>query len=129
MIIQTKRDAPRYERDGTSSYLLVSPLTCKSVHLTTSIVELKPDGQQRPHRHEPEQIYYIISGRGLMSVDKETWEVVEGDCVLVPAGTVHSLRNTNDEMLRYFSAAAPAFSAEQLEVLWPLPPETESQEE
>jgi mannose-6-phosphate isomerase-like protein (cupin superfamily) len=129
MIIQTQRQAPRYERDGTTSYLLVSPLTCGSLHLTTSIVEMEPDGLQRPHRHEPEQIYFIISGSGLMSVLNETWEVKEGDCVLVPPGSVHSLRNTGETTLRYFSAAAPAFSAEQLEVLWPLRPEGDVEEE
>ena len=129
MIIQTQRQAPRYERDGTTSYLLVSPLTCGSLHLTTSIVEMVPDGLQRPHRHEPEQIYYIIDGTGPMSVENETWEVKDGDCVLVPGGSVHSLRNTGETTLRYFSAAAPAFTVDLLRVLWPLGAEGEEEED
>ena len=127
MIIRTQREAPRYQEDGTTSYLLVSPWTCGSTELTTSMVEMEPGGAQRAHRHEPEQIYYFIAGTGLMSVEDETWEVKEGDCVLVPANTTHSVRNdaSSATVLRYFGAAAPAFSNEQLEVLWPLPSEAD----
>ena len=127
MIIRTQREAPRYQEDGTTSYLLVSPWTGGSTQLTTSVVEMEPGGAQRAHRHEPEQIYYFISGTGLMSVEDETWEVTEGDCVLVPANATHSIRNDSSSTatLRYFGAAAPAFSDEQLAVLWPLPSEDE----
>ena len=122
MIIRTKSAAPRFQAAGTTSYLLVSPWTCGSSHLTTSLVEMEPGGSQRAHRHEPEQIYYFISGTGMMSVEDETWEVTEGDCVLVPANSTHSIRNDSTEVaLRYFGAAAPAFSEDQLKVLWPLP--------
>jgi mannose-6-phosphate isomerase-like protein (cupin superfamily) len=127
MIIRTQHEAPRFQGDGTTSYLMVSPWTCGSSQLTTSLVEMEPGGSQRAHRHEPEQIYYFISGTGMMSVEDETWEVTEGDCVLVPANSTHSIRNdSSDAPLRYFGAAAPAFSVDQLKVLWPLPSEEQA---
>ncbi len=130
MIIRTQKEAPRFQGDGTISYLLVSPWTGGSSQLTTSLVEMEPGGSQRAHRHEPEQIYYFISGTGMMSVEDETWEVTEGDCVLVPANSTHSIRNDSDDVgLRYFGAAAPAFSVDQLKVLWPLPSEEQAGED
>jgi mannose-6-phosphate isomerase-like protein (cupin superfamily) len=127
MIIRTQKEAPRFQEDGTTSYLLVSPWTGGSSQLTTSLVEMEPGGLQRAHRHEPEQIYFFISGTGMMSVEDETWEVTPGDCVLVPANATHSIRNgSGEEPLRYFGAAAPGFPVDQLKVLWPLPSEEQS---
>jgi len=113
--------APRYTRDaGITSYLLASPRTGGAERLTTTLVEIEPGGEQRIHRHPPEQVYFILDGSGLMSVGSETEAVAAGDCILVPSDAPHGLRNTGDVALRYFSAAAPSFTAEQLERWWPL---------
>ena len=81
---------------------------------------MEPEGVQRPHSHGPEQIYYILSGCGEMTVDEDAMEVAAGDCVFVPSGATHGLRNTGGETLQYFSAAAPSFADDQLRTLWPL---------
>ena len=67
MNIQRKESAPRYERDNIVSYLLVSERTCGSEHLTVTLVEMEPGGKQRVHAHEPEQMYYILAGSGVMT--------------------------------------------------------------
>jgi mannose-6-phosphate isomerase-like protein (cupin superfamily) len=126
LIILKKIHAPRYIREeGIVSYLLASPITSDSQHLTTSIVEIKPGGKQRVHSHTPEQIYYILEGRGHMTVSDETARVEPGDCIFIPSGASHGLMNDGDVVLRYFSAAAPAFGREQLKKLWPLRSEVE----
>ena len=61
--------APRYQRDDITSYLLVSAGTCKAENLAITIVEMEPGGFQHLHAHEPEQMYYILAGEGLMTVD------------------------------------------------------------
>jgi mannose-6-phosphate isomerase-like protein (cupin superfamily) len=124
MKILRPKHAPRYVREeGITSFLLVSPRTCGAKLLTTTLVELAPGGSQRVHSHEPEQVYLILEGRGRMTVGSEEADVVAGECVFVPSGSPHGLRNTGPERLRYFSAAAPSFSREELERLWPLEPE------
>lgn len=68
MRILKKETAPRYMREeGITSYLLASPLTSDTEHLTTSQVEIKSGEEQRIHSHAPEQIYYILEGQGLMT--------------------------------------------------------------
>lgn len=122
MHIQYKNSSPRYQRDNITSYLLVSKLTCNADNLTITIVEMQPGGVQKLHSHEPEQMYYILEGRGIMTVDGEEEPVQAGDCVFYPSFAEHGLKNTGDTVLRYLSAASPSFTLEQCEQLWPLGP-------
>ena len=114
MIICTRQDAPRYRRDGITSHLLVSARTCGAQKLTTTLVEMEPDGTQRPHSHEQEQVYFVLDGKGTMTVGEESGPVCPGDCVHIPSGTLHGLKNSGGSMLRYFSAAGPSFTANSL---------------
>ncbi|HEU4402713.1 MAG TPA: cupin domain-containing protein [Candidatus Polarisedimenticolia bacterium] len=121
MQILAKPSAPRYRRpEGITSYLLASPRTSQARHLTTTLVLIDPGGEQRVHNHPPEQVYFILEGSGLMTVGTETQEVGPGDCVFVPADAPHGIRNQGQTLLRYFSAAAPAFDTSELLALWSL---------
>ena len=121
MNILQRETAPRYRRpEGITSYLLASPRTCGAGELTTTLVDIEPGGEQRIHRHSPEQVYFILAGAGEMTVAGETRTVGPGDCVFVPSGNPHGIANRGEVLLRYFSAAAPAFAAEELAALWPM---------
>lgn len=127
-MILRKKNAPRYIRnDGITSYLLASALTSSAQYLTTSLVEIKPGGKQRIHSHEPEQVYYILEGSGLMTVGDQEARISPGDCIFIPSHTVHGLVNDGKLTVRYFSAAAPAFDREQLKKFWPLQSEEAEQ--
>jgi mannose-6-phosphate isomerase-like protein (cupin superfamily) len=124
--ILRKNTAPRYRRkEGITSYLLASGRTCGAGHLTTTLVDIEPGGQQRIHNHAPEQIYFILEGGGIMTVGDDAEEVQQGDCVFVPSGSPHGIRNHTTHVLRYLSAAAPAFTDAELVSLWALPPQAE----
>jgi mannose-6-phosphate isomerase-like protein (cupin superfamily) len=121
MKILRPEEAPRYERqEGITSYLLASPRTCDAKHLVTTLVEIEVGGEQRIHEHPPEQVYFVMSGSGFMTVGDETEAVTVGDCVFVPSGAPHGLRNTGHDVLTYFSATAPSFTAKELKEWWPL---------
>ena len=124
MRVLRKETAPRYKRaEGIISYLLASARTSDAEHLTTTLVEIEPGGNQRTHSHSPEQIYFIIEGTGAMSVGTETEKVCAGDCIFIPSGFDHGLTNDGAVKLRYFSASAPTFSRDELFDLWPIDPE------
>jgi quercetin dioxygenase-like cupin family protein len=118
----TKAEAPRYQRDRITSYLLVSECTTGSRTVTTSLVEMEPGGKQHIHSHPNEQSYAILEGSGVMTVGGETFEVSAGQSIFIPSNAPHGLQNTGDSALRYLSAASPAFGGELEEKLWPLPP-------
>lgn len=71
---------------------------------------LPPGCAVTPHHHrEIEEIYYIVSGRGLMTVGDETNEVEAGDAVYVPRGLRHTLENTGVQPITLLVACGPAF--------------------
>ena len=86
---------------------------------------IQPGGEQRLHSHRPEQVYFILEGNGLMTVGNETQRVGPGDCVFIPSGQPHGLKNDEATTLRYFSAAASAYPPGHLERIWPLKSEAE----
>lgn|SRR5262249_27432447 len=63
---------------------------------------LPPGASIGLHTHgvEDEEIYIIISRRGRMVVDNDTFMVGAGDVVLNQPGGTHALENTGDEDLR-----------------------------
>ena len=127
MQILKNETAPRYMRsEGITSYLLASPRTSSAEHLTTTVAVIQLGGEQRIHRHRPEQVYFILEGRGRMTVGDETKRVGPGDCVFIPSEQAHGLRNDGDVTLRYFSAAAPAYETGHLEKTWALNSEAEA---
>jgi mannose-6-phosphate isomerase-like protein (cupin superfamily) len=122
MHILSQNNSPRYQRDGITSYLCVSEKTCAAEKLAVTIVEMESGGFQHLHTHEPEQMYYILEGQGLMTLDGEEQPVQAGDCVFFPSFAEHGLKNTGGGVLRYLIAASPSFTLEQCERWWPLKP-------
>ena len=52
------------------------------------------------HAEDNEELYVVVQGRGLMSLDGEEFEVQPGDVVLNRPGGSHGLKNTGEEELR-----------------------------
>jgi mannose-6-phosphate isomerase-like protein (cupin superfamily) len=72
--------------------------------------------------HEPEQVYYIIKGKGLMTIVEEAREVFAGDAVYIPGKARHGIKNIGDENLEYITANSPVFSGKYESTLWPAEP-------
>jgi len=51
------------------------------------------------HKDPMEEIYFVLSGEGEMSVDEETRHVGPGDATWIPAGADHSLTNSSESDL------------------------------
>src|SRR5262245_65526182 len=61
---------------------------------------LSPGCAVTPHHHRDlEEIYYIVSGEGLMTVGESTRQVGAGEAVYVPRGQRHSLETTGSETI------------------------------
>jgi len=72
--------------------------------------EILPPGRAvTPHRHRQiEEIYYIVSGAGVMTVGAERREVGPGDAIYTRE-TRHTLENTGDTPIRLLLVCGPAF--------------------
>jgi mannose-6-phosphate isomerase-like protein (cupin superfamily) len=59
-----------------------------------AIARLEPGRSIETHVDPMEEIYFILSGEGDMSVGSDTQRVKPGDAIWIPAGSGHSLTNT-----------------------------------
>jgi mannose-6-phosphate isomerase-like protein (cupin superfamily) len=65
----------------------------------------------RHHLEGATEVYYLLSGRGVMHIDEERQEVRAGDALLIPAGAVQFLENTGAEDLAFLAIVEPAWQA------------------
>jgi mannose-6-phosphate isomerase-like protein (cupin superfamily) len=71
---------------------------------------LPPGAAVTPHHHNQlEEIYYLVEGRGVMTVGDQQQEVAAGDAIYVPRHCRHTLKNTGDTPIRLLVACGPAF--------------------
>ena len=59
------------------------------------------------HVDPMEEIYFISSGEGEMTVDQETRHVKTGDAIWIPAGSSHALSNSGQDHLYILVVASP----------------------
>ena len=72
--------------------------------LTLGLAELAPGGWLGLHRHAPAEIYYVLEGRGIVTLDGVEHEVSAGSAVFIPGNVEHGSRNTGDAPLRVLYA-------------------------
>lgn len=116
MQVRGKNDAPRLSRgDGLVCRIMHSERSDPETELTVTWVDVKEGGRQKLHSHDPEQVYIVVRGEAVMTVDDEEREVRAGDLIHVPPNAEHAIKNTGDGTLEYISAATPAFDMSDVE--------------
>ena len=115
MLVRRLADAPTEEWHRLRNHILMDAGELGSRNMSATWVELPCDTDQALHSHEEaEQIYIVVSGRGTMTVAGDTQEVVQGDLVLVPPATDHSIANSNSADLCCVSVQSPPVEASEV---------------
>lgn len=111
MIRSARRDAPAYEtRDGSLIRELMHPDVHGSHRQSLAEATLPPGRRTRVHRHgRTEEIYYVLQGGGVITVDDEEQPVGRGDAVLIPPGSWHHITNTGVVDLIFLCCCSPAY--------------------
>jgi mannose-6-phosphate isomerase-like protein (cupin superfamily) len=69
-----------------------------------SLAKLQPSLSYEPHDHQDhEEIYYIISGNGHITIDGETAKFRDGDIIYIPDKSIHSITNDGDKMVEFLA--------------------------
>ncbi|HMO65747.1 MAG TPA: cupin domain-containing protein [Verrucomicrobiota bacterium] len=71
------------------------------------LVRLPPGARNFPfHSHATEwELYLIVSGSGMMRLNRRRVTLAPGDCVMCPPGDAHQIHNTGDADLLYYVVA------------------------
>ena len=75
-----------------------------------AIAEVEPRQASYRHRLQQTEVYYVLSGRGMMHVDDDCQEVRVGDAVVIPPGAVQWIENLDDGVLRFVAVVSPPWS-------------------
>ena len=86
-----------------------------SRNMSVNWVEVPAGASEELRSHEgAEQVYVVVKGTGSMSATGDTQRLSEGDLVLIPPATDHSVANDGDSPLALVSVQSPAVSADEL---------------
>jgi mannose-6-phosphate isomerase-like protein (cupin superfamily) len=94
-------DVPRYR--GQFFEILQETARCQ-----TAVMTVAPGQDGGPEEtHAGDQVVYVIEGEGILTIGGAEHRVRPGVCALIPAGTLHHVKNAGAEPLFFLSVYAP----------------------
>ena len=102
---------PFETKDGSLIRELMHPSlhACENMSLAEATVAAGQSTQLHFHPNT-EEFYYILSGKGLMRLAEQCFNVLPGDSIAIPPGTTHNIKNTGNDPLRLLCCCSPAYS-------------------
>jgi mannose-6-phosphate isomerase-like protein (cupin superfamily) len=84
--------------------------------LSMGLYELPAGGNDPQQPHSEDEVYYIVSGRGVIQVDGEDQPVQAGSLVFVAAQVQHKFHSIDEDLsiLVFFAPAEGRKSAEEV---------------
>jgi len=82
--------------------------------VTAGVTELPAGGWLGHHRHEPAELYFVLSGEGTLDIEGDSHAISAGTAAYIPGNSVHGIHNTGPGPLRIFFAFAVG-SLEEIE--------------
>ncbi len=115
MLVRRLDEAAVQEWHRLRAHVLMDAGELGSRNLSVTWLTL-PAGASQTLRsqEESEQAYVVVRGSGSMSVAGDTQGVAEGDLILVPPATEHSLSNGGEAELACVSIQSPPVAASEL---------------
>ncbi|HEU4738120.1 MAG TPA: cupin domain-containing protein [Solirubrobacterales bacterium] len=115
MLVRRLQDTAVEEWHRIRAHVLMDAGELGSRNLSVTWVCVPDGAEQTLHSSgEAEQAYVVVRGSGTMSVAGDTQEVAEGDLILVPPATEHSIGNQGTAELVCVSIQSPPVAAAEL---------------
>lgn len=115
MLVRRLAEAPTEEWHGLRTNILMDAGELGSRHMSVTWLEVPSGTDQELHSHEEsEQVYVVCRGAGTMTVAGDRQEIAEGDLVMVPPATDHSIANNGDTELCCVSVQSPAVTVSEV---------------
>jgi mannose-6-phosphate isomerase-like protein (cupin superfamily) len=106
-------------RDGSAIREWAGPgYVAEATNLSLAEATVAPGATTIEHLHRrSEELYLVTAGSGTLRVGGEERAVATGDCVVIPPGTPHRLRNDGEVDLVVVCACSPPYSHEDTVLL------------
>jgi mannose-6-phosphate isomerase-like protein (cupin superfamily) len=100
---------PFTTKDGSTIRSILDRTNAPVQNQSLAEASLPAGSRTQPHYHKlSEEIYFILSGSGTMTINDEERLVAVGDAVLIPAGAWHTIAAL--QPLRFLCCCAPPYS-------------------
>ena len=101
---------------------LVAPWTLGSTRMWVGMTKIDPGSRSNRHKHpDHEEVFYVVSGHGQITVGIESDSIEPGSLILVPPGLEHVLFNDGDETLKVLSVVSPPFERSEFDLQHAVP--------
>jgi mannose-6-phosphate isomerase-like protein (cupin superfamily) len=88
-----------------------------SVRYSLAHAKVQVGQKTKPHKLKSSEVYYLTAGKGLMHIDRESFEV-EADCAIyIPPNAVQYIENAGNCDLEFLCIVDPAWQEEDEEIL------------
>jgi quercetin dioxygenase-like cupin family protein len=114
------RDAEADSPPGMGLYRFVTA-ACGATGFSTGIARLRPGVQSPYHSHPHNEAVTIVAGRARFVVEGRAYRLHAGDCIQVPAGIAHMVRNDRpaSELVAHWAIANGTATGEGADRLFP----------
>jgi len=114
VFVSNARDAePFVAADLSEIRLLVDRVNTGIASVSLAHATVAVGAETVWHRLEgTDEIYFVLLGRGLVSVGDDSRQVGPGDTVWIPAGVPQKIRNLGPAPLEFLCACGPAYVPE-----------------
>jgi mannose-6-phosphate isomerase-like protein (cupin superfamily) len=97
-------------KDGSTIREILAPRNSVIERQSLAEAILEPGCSTEAHYHPiTEEIYYILSGSGVIQIEDEVREVGVADAVAIPPGARHQIRNNGSVDLVFLCCCAPSY--------------------
>jgi mannose-6-phosphate isomerase-like protein (cupin superfamily) len=115
MLVRRLAEAPAEEWHKLRYHGLMDAGELGARNMSVTWLEISAGAEQTLRSdEEAEQVYVVVRGAATMSVAGDTQDVGEGDLILVPPATDHSIANHGEVELACVSVQSPPVAAAEL---------------
>ena len=114
MLIKYSKDRTTYiASDGSEIYEALNPKNdTVDIPYSIAIARVEPFASTKEHFLLHTEIYYILKGRGKITIGEDSSEVVEGDTILIPPQKNQFIENKTSEPLEFMAIVSPPWRKE-----------------
>ena len=95
---------------------LLKPDNSDIRQLSIALITVEPRMAAIPHKHAvTEEVYYILEGEGIVTIDDAQYRLRRGHAVYIPDGCLHQIANTGATTLSLLTVNAPPYDPSDVE--------------
>jgi len=113
-----KESRPYITKDGSEIRELMHPDVHGNRNQSLAEAIIHPGCETELHLHHlSEELYYILSGSGQMTLGERVFSVAAGETICIEPGVRHKIKNTDNQDLIILCCCSPPYSHDDTKLL------------